>query len=68
MENPKIKELILLVKTYISKKDIKLILKALEFSLKAHDNQKRISGEPYVNHPIEVSKILATSSNFCSFK
>ena len=59
MENPKIKELILLVKTYISKKDIELILKALEFSLKAHDNQKRISGEPYVNHPIEVSKILA---------
>jgi len=59
MENPKIKELISLVKTYVSKKDIELILKALEFSLNAHDNQKRISGEPYINHPIEVSKILA---------
>ena len=59
MENPKIKELISIIEKYISKKDIDLILKALEFSNKAHINQKRISGEPYINHPIEVSKILA---------
>ena len=59
MENPKIKELIYSVQSYLSKDDIHLILKALEFSNVAHNNQKRKSGEPYINHPIEVSKILA---------
>ena len=59
MENPKIKELTSLVESYIPKKEIDLILKALDFSHKAHINQKRKSGEPYINHPIEVSKILA---------
>ena len=41
-----------------SKKDIDLISKAIDFSSKAHNNQKRKSGEPYINHPIEVSIIL----------
>ena len=59
MENYKIEELITLVKKYVSQKDIDLIKKAYQFSLQAHDKQKRISGEPYINHPIEVSKILA---------
>ena len=60
MENPKISELISIVKIYVSKKDTELILNALNFSIKAHDKQKRISGEPYINHPIEVAKILAS--------
>ena len=59
MENPKIKELIDITKIYIPQNEIKIIIKALDLSLKAHDNQKRKSGEPYINHPIEVSKILA---------
>ena len=39
--------------------DKKLIEKAYDFSLKAHEGQKRLSGEPYFNHVFEVVKILA---------
>ena len=60
MENHRIKELTNLAKVYTSNKDIDFIMRAIEFSSKAHDNQIRKSGEPYVNHPIEVSKILAS--------
>jgi guanosine-3',5'-bis(diphosphate) 3'-pyrophosphohydrolase len=60
MENPNIKELIDLAKTYISNKEITLIKEAINFSTKAHDKQVRKSGEPFINHPIEVAKILAS--------
>ena len=59
MENPKIKELTILIEQYIPKDEVESILRALDFSKKAHLNQKRKSGEPYINHPIEVSKLLA---------
>ncbi|GAB4318862.1 MAG: bifunctional (p)ppGpp synthetase/guanosine-3',5'-bis(diphosphate) 3'-pyrophosphohydrolase [Candidatus Zixiibacteriota bacterium] len=39
--------------------DIPLIRKAYEFSAAAHAGQKRESGEPYVNHCVEVAMILA---------
>ena len=32
--------------------------KALDFAVKAHQNQKRASGDPYSVHPIEVANIL----------
>ncbi len=35
-----------------------IITKAIEFIYEKHKHQKRKSGEPYVNHPIEVAKIL----------
>lgn len=38
--------------------DIDRIMQALEFAAKAHEGQKRKSGEPYIFHPIEVAKIL----------
>tara|TARA_Y100000590_G_scaffold442690_1_gene571102 strand:- start:933 stop:3059 length:2127 start_codon:yes stop_codon:yes gene_type:complete len=60
MENPKIKELINITKNYIPENEVKTIINALNLSIKAHNNQKRKSGEPYINHPIEVSKILAS--------
>ena len=60
MENPKIKELISTIQEYIPQKEINTILAALNFSQEAHNNQKRKSGEPFINHPIEVSKILAS--------
>ena len=59
MENYKKNELISLIKTYIPKQEIQMVNKALDFSIHAHDKQKRISGEPYIHHPIEVSKLLA---------
>ncbi len=36
-----------------------MIKKAFSFSLAAHKDQKRSSGEPYINHPLEVARILA---------
>lgn len=40
-------------------KDLKDVQKAWEFSKLAHDGQKRLSGDDFVNHPLEVSVILA---------
>ena len=39
--------------------DIAAIQAAYEYAEKAHRNQKRFSGEPYIVHPLEVAKILA---------
>ena len=32
--------------------------KAYDFALKAHQNQKRLSGDPYLIHPVAVADIL----------
>ena len=39
--------------------DIALVEKAYEFSKKAHEGQKRYSGEPYFIHPTATAKTLA---------
>ena len=39
--------------------DTGLIEKAYIFSAKAHEGQLRLSGEPYLSHPLEVAFILA---------
>ncbi len=36
-----------------------VIARALEFSIKAHAEQKRATGDPYVIHPIAVAEIVA---------
>ncbi len=38
-----------------AEKDLKLIEDSFEFASKAHENQRRASGEDYINHPIEIS-------------
>lgn len=38
--------------------DTKTVEKAFEFAKKAHKNQKRKSGEPYITHPKAVAEIL----------
>src|SRR5690349_10163911 len=40
--------------------DIEKIEKAWNFAKMAHTGQKRKSGEEFVNHPLEVAKILAS--------
>jgi len=42
-----------------SDNNLKLIREAFDFSSEAHKNQKRASGEEYINHPIEVSLRVA---------
>lgn len=39
--------------------DTSLIQKAYVFSAKGHEGQIRLSGEPYLSHPLEVAYILA---------
>ena len=40
-----------------NKKEV--ILEAFKFAFNAHKNQKRVDGEPYIVHPLEVAYILA---------
>jgi HD domain. len=39
--------------------DIELIDKAYQFAEQAHAGQARVSGEPYIVHPVQVAWILA---------
>ncbi|MCD6364101.1 MAG: bifunctional (p)ppGpp synthetase/guanosine-3',5'-bis(diphosphate) 3'-pyrophosphohydrolase [Synergistetes bacterium] len=39
--------------------DFQLIDKAFSFAAKFHEGQKRLSGEPYMVHPVAVARILA---------
>ncbi len=39
--------------------DIALIQRAYVFSAQSHDGQVRLSGEPYLSHPLEVAYLLA---------
>ncbi|RWZ59974.1 bifunctional (p)ppGpp synthetase/guanosine-3',5'-bis(diphosphate) 3'-pyrophosphohydrolase [Halobacillus fulvus] len=43
---------------YLNESDVAFIRKAYEFAEKAHSQQFRKSGEPYIIHPIQVAGIL----------
>ncbi|MDD6491647.1 MAG: bifunctional (p)ppGpp synthetase/guanosine-3',5'-bis(diphosphate) 3'-pyrophosphohydrolase [Firmicutes bacterium] len=53
------RDLILRVQKYHPSDDISLIEKAYHLAAKAHENQTRKSGEPYIIHPLCVAIILA---------
>lgn len=44
---------------YYPDADVDIIDRAYIFSAKVHDGQVRLSGEPYLSHPLEVASILA---------
>ena len=46
----------------VAAEDLNRICEAFEFARKAHDGQKRKSGEPYIIHPVCVALILADFS------
>jgi GTP diphosphokinase / guanosine-3',5'-bis(diphosphate) 3'-diphosphatase len=46
-------------KQYMPPEKLALISAAYEFSAKAHEGQFRLSGEPYVEHPLQVAQTLA---------
>lgn len=54
-----VESLVAKVLSYNPDADTGLIKKSFEFSSKAHEGQKRRSGQPYVIHPLEVASILA---------
>ncbi len=58
MSKPNVKEIIELMREP-SKKDIALITKAYNFAEKAHEGEKRFTGEPYFVHVFETGKNLA---------
>jgi guanosine-3',5'-bis(diphosphate) 3'-pyrophosphohydrolase len=47
------------VRSYNPKADTKLLERAYRFAEDAHGGQYRLSGEPYVEHPVAVTGILA---------
>ena len=51
-------DLINKVKNYNKFVNLERLNKAYNFAIKAHNNQKRASGDPYSVHPIEVANIL----------
>lgn len=54
----RINDIIDQIHTYHKDADTSLIQKAYIYSAKVHDGQVRLSGEPYLIHPIEVAHIL----------
>jgi len=54
-----INDLSKLIGTYLQPDQVFKVQRAYYFSAKAHEGQKRVSGEPYINHPLEVARILA---------
>ncbi|GAU08991.1 RelA/SpoT family protein [Desulfoplanes formicivorans] len=55
----RINEILDKVGLYLSPSEQGLIQKAYIFSASAHAGQIRLSGEPYLSHPLEVANILA---------
>ena len=56
--NLTVEDIISRVTHYYPEVDVNLIRKAYQFSAKAHENQKRSSGEPYIIHPLNVVATL----------
>jgi (p)ppGpp synthase/HD superfamily hydrolase len=59
LKQPNLEDIIGLMKRP-SKADIALVKKAYAFAEKAHEGQKRYSGEPYFNHAAHVGANLAS--------
>jgi (p)ppGpp synthetase, RelA/SpoT family len=47
------------IESYLNEEHVAIVRKAYEFAKRAHTNQYRKSGEPYIVHPIQVVAILA---------
>lgn len=56
---PGLKELLATAGTYLPAEQVARIRDAAEFGASAHKGQKRLSGEPYIAHPVAAAAILA---------
>ena len=54
-----IDDLCAMLGTYLDSAQVAQVARAYEFSARAHAGQSRVSGEPYIQHPLAVAKILA---------
>ena len=56
---PGLKELLATVGSYLAPDQVSRVREAAEFGTSAHHGQKRLSGEPYIAHPVATAAILA---------
>src|SRR5580693_7603831 len=54
-----ISQLIDKLEAYLSPAQVERVREAYEFGAERHHGQKRVSGEPYITHPVAVADILA---------
>lgn len=47
------------MRRYLKDYEVERIHSAYEFGAAAHEGQRRLSGEPYIHHPLEVAGVLA---------
>ncbi|WP_282920521.1 RelA/SpoT family protein [Ignavigranum ruoffiae] len=52
-------QVIEICQAYMSESNLALVKDALNYAERSHQGQMRLSGEPYINHPIQVAGILA---------
>jgi GTP pyrophosphokinase len=53
-----IEDIVKRVQAYRPGEDLTLLRRAYDFCVVRHSEQKRLSGEPYISHPLEVVQIL----------
>src|SRR6186713_1586132 len=56
---PGLRELINSIEAYLPPEQVERVRSAAEFGAEAHEGQKRLSGEPYIAHPLAAAQILA---------
>jgi GTP diphosphokinase / guanosine-3',5'-bis(diphosphate) 3'-diphosphatase len=56
---PGLKDLLGRVESYLAPEQVERIREAAEFGASAHKGQKRLSGEPFIAHPVAAAQILA---------
>ena len=54
-----ISDLCRMLETYLDKDQVQEVYRAYLFGAEAHEGQHRLSGEPYIYHPIAAARILA---------
>ncbi len=59
-QNKTIKDIIQELKSHNRRSDSKLVMKAYNYAVEHHGDQKRRSGEDYIIHPIQVAYILSS--------
>ncbi len=52
-------DLTAMLDTYLKPHQVAQVQRAYEFGARAHEGQQRLSGEPYIYHPLAVARILA---------
>ncbi len=58
-DKTRISELCAELETYLEPAQVEEVYQAYLVGAEAHDGQSRVSGEPYISHPVAVARILA---------